>query len=86
MKTKIKITAHNPKDQPVVDQLASCSNAIREGKLKIAKLVYKEVTAAIRKWEEYEGNEVRCNWDEYITVDGEGFSYFDMVEGDDASP
>ena len=53
---------------------------IRAEKLKIAKLSYKEITAAIQKWEEYSGQEIRCHWDEYITVDGEGFSYYDMIE------
>jgi hypothetical protein len=55
---------------------------IRNEKLKIARLAYKEITAAIKKWEEYSGQEIRCHWDEYITVDGEGFGYYELV-GDD---
>lgn len=83
MKTKIRIIANDPNEQQIADQLATCVNAIRQEKLKIARLAYKEIIAAIKKWEEYSGQEIRCNWDEYITVDGEGFGYYELVGDDD---
>jgi|GEM_PF-6261724 len=56
---------------------------IRNEKLKIARLAYKEITAAIKKWEEYSGQEIRCHWDEYITVDGEGFNCYELIGNDE---
>jgi len=59
--TKIKITAANPEDQHIADQLAACHNSIPEKKRKIAKLAYKEISAAIEKWEKYSAQELRCH-------------------------
>lgn len=48
--------------------------------LKIAKLVYKEIMAVIKKFEDDKFNEIHCNWDEYIHVNDHSFGYSDLRE------
>ncbi len=53
----------------------------REDKLQNARLAYNEIKELIDKWEIDCG--VMCHWDEFISVDDESFSYFDLREDKD---
>ena len=50
---------------------------IRKLKLQIARRAYKEIIAAIKHLEEH----FLCSiqWDEFVSVDGEGFGFFDLT-------
>lgn len=62
------ITDDEPSQQHVHYQAAACLNSIRNEKREIARMAYKEVKAAIEKWEEDSGQEIYCHWDECIVV------------------
>ncbi len=50
----------------------------REDKLKIAKLVYSEIMNVINAFENRKDYEIKCCWDEFIWVDDECFSGYEL--------
>ncbi len=54
---------------------------ISKRNLRIAKLAYKEITAAIKQIED----RYQCiiPWDEFISVNEEGFGFFDLTAKDE---
>jgi len=66
-------------ENSVMPGLPKC-NPKREKNIKLAKKVYNDIAAAIEKWESHKGYEVNCNWDGYITIDGEDYSYYELKE------
>jgi len=45
----------------------------RDQKLRIAKMAYREIEEAIKKYEDQQEVLIRAHWDECITVDDELF-------------
>ncbi len=53
----------------------------RQEALIIAKLAYKEITQAMEDFQNrHKSNEIDFCWDDYLWVDGESFSYYEMRE------
>ena len=52
----------------------------REQKLAIAKIAYREIQDAIKKFEDEKSFEICAHWDECITVDDELFHGHELRE------
>ncbi len=46
--------------------------------LDIARQAYKEINEVINKWESSTDMCIGAEWDEYITIDGYGFTHYDL--------